>query len=155
MNIEDRLQEISDTLKAIHTALASGAAVSAAAPAPAEAKVEKKAEKKAEPKKEEAAPTPAPSPAPAPAPAPAAAPAELNFDKDVLPALVEVSKSTKAGCGREGLVKMIKHFGLADGKKVPELATLNRHADVLAYAKALLEGRDPTAGAAATEGDLF
>ena len=142
MNIEDRLQQIVDTLKAIHTAIASGAAVSAAAPAPApaETKADKpKAEKaKAEPKKEEAA-------APAPAPAPVA-PAAVNWDTDVMPVLKQISSSTKEGHGRTGLTKLIAHFTDGKGKNIPDVQATNKHADVLAYAKALLAG-EPLPGA--------
>lgn len=146
MTIEATLQAIAETLKAIHTTLASGAAVSASAPAaaPAPAPAEVKAEKPPEvekPKKEKAS-------APAPAPTPAA----VNWDADVMPVLKKISSSAAAGHGRDGLTKLITHFTDGKGTNVPAVAAVNRHAEVLAYAKALLAG-EPLPGAAA-EDDL-
>lgn len=132
MHIEDRLAEISTVLKAIHVALTSGAAV-ASAPAPTAIPAPAAAAKK------EPAPAPKKEPAPAPTPAPAAAKKEgPDFDKDVMPLLKQLVASAQPGHGRQGLIDLLKHFGLKDGSKVPDLAALDRAGEVLEYVKALL-----------------
>ena len=141
MTIEATLNEIVTTLKAIHTALASGAAVSTTAEAAAPVAETKKT--KADTKKPEAAAPVAP-PVAAPAPAPAAKAAD--WKADVMPVLLEINKSTKPEHGRAGLLKIMSNFGLPDGSKVPDLEKLGKHDEVLAYAKGVLSGE--TAGAA-------
>lgn len=128
MHIEERLEQIATLLQAIHTALTSAAAVTPAA-APATTKPAK---------------TPAAAPAAAPA-APAAAPAApavkaTSWKDDVMPKILELNKSTKPGHGREGVLKLLAQFGLPEGSKVPALEPLNKHAEVLAAAQALLDG---------------
>lgn len=126
MHIEERLEQIATLLQGIHTALASAAAVTPAA-APAVTKPAK---------------TPAAAPAaPAPAPAPAApAVKATSWKDDVMPKILELNKSTKPGHGREGVLKLLAQFGLPEGSKVPALEPLNKHAEVLAAAQALLDG---------------
>lgn len=143
MHIEARLEAIHTVLTAIHTALVSGAAVAAPAPAPA-------AETKADKPKAEAKPKAEPKPEPKSE----AKPAAITWKDNVMPTLLEVNKSTKAGCGRDGLLSLMKHFGLPDGSKVPALEALNKNDEVLAAAKALLAG-EPIPGAASTEDDVF
>ena len=113
------------------SALAAGAPTPAAAEKPAAGKsgksekAETKAETKAEPKGEAKA---------------------LVWKDDVLPVLMSINKSDKPGHGREGIVAVMKQFGLDPAKdKVPALEALGKHVEVLAFAKGVLEG---TGGAA-------
>jgi hypothetical protein len=127
MHIEERLEQIATLLQAIHTALSSSAAVTPAV-APAATK-----------------PAKAPAAAPATlaaAPAAPAAPAvkATSWKDDVMPKILELNKSTKPGHGREGVLKLLAQFGLPEGSKVPALEPLNKHAEVLAAAQALLDG---------------
>lgn len=59
--------------------------------------------------------------------------------KEVLAALQDVNKSTKAGHGREGILALLKQFG-CEGKTVPALEPLGKHAAILAAARAMLDG---------------
>jgi DNA replication initiation complex subunit (GINS family) len=141
MTIEATLQQIADTLKAIHTVIASGAAVATAAapaadtPAADKPKAETKTTKAT--KTETAADKPKADTPPA-----EKAP---DWKADVMPVLLEINKSTKPEHGRAGLLKVMGHFGLPDGSKVPDLEKLGKHAEVLAFAKGVLNG-EPAAG---------
>ena len=132
MTIEAKLEETNSILKTLHTMIASALAATAEKPA-ASGKAEKpaasgKAEKpetKAETKTEAKG---------------------LSWKDDVLPTLMAINKSDKPGHGREGIVSVMKQFGLDPAKdKVPALEALGKHAEVLAFAKGVLEG---TGGAA-------
>ena len=57
--------------------------------------------------------------------------------KDVLTAIQELNKSDKPGHGRDGVLAVLKQFGL-EGKKVPQLEALGKHAEVLAFVKSLM-----------------
>ena len=57
--------------------------------------------------------------------------------KDVLTAIQELNKSEKPGHGRDGVLAVLKQFGL-EGQKVPKLETLGKHAEVLAFVKSLM-----------------
>lgn len=59
--------------------------------------------------------------------------------KEVLAALQDVNKSTKAGHGRDGILALLKQFG-CEGKTVPALEPLGKHAAILAAARAMLDG---------------
>lgn len=59
--------------------------------------------------------------------------------KEVLAALQDVNKSTKAGHGRDGILALLKQFG-CEGKTVPALEPLGKHSAILAAARALLDG---------------
>ncbi len=131
MHIEERLEQITALLQAIHTALSSAAAVT---PAKADKAVKATAAPAAAPAA--AAPTPAPAPA---APAVKA----VSWKDDVMPKILELNKSTKPGHGREGVLKLLSTFGLPEGSKVPALEPLGKHAEVLAAAQALLDGTAP------------
>lgn len=70
----------------------------------------------------------------------ATAPAEAASEtpwKDVLTAIQELNKSEKPGHGRDGVLAVLKQFGL-EGQKVPKLETLGKHAEVLAFVKSLM-----------------
>jgi hypothetical protein len=136
MTIEATLNDVLSTLKAIHTALASGAAVAPAATeptppaaAPADTKTRKPREVNTSPAATETKPA---------ATAPAAKAAD--WKTDVMPVLLDINKSSKPEHGRAGLLNVMSKFGLPDGSKVPDLEKLGKHAEVLAYAKAVLAG---------------
>lgn len=57
--------------------------------------------------------------------------------KDVLTAIQELNKSDKPGHGRDGVLAVLKQFGL-EGKKVPQLEALGKHGEVLAFVKSLM-----------------
>lgn len=57
--------------------------------------------------------------------------------KDVLKAIQELNASDKPGHGRDGVLAVLKQFGL-EGKKVPQLETLGKHAEVMAFVKSLM-----------------
>ena len=59
--------------------------------------------------------------------------------KEVLAALQDVNKSTKAGHGRDGILALLKQFS-CEGKTVPALEPLGKHSAILAAARALLDG---------------
>lgn len=59
--------------------------------------------------------------------------------KEVLAALQDVNKSTKAGHGRDGILALLKQFG-CEGKTVPALEPLGKHSAILAAARAMLDG---------------
>ena len=70
----------------------------------------------------------------------ATAPAEAASEtpwKDVLTAIQELNKSEKPGHGRDGVLAVLKQFGL-EGQKVPKLEALGKHAEVLAFVKSLM-----------------
>lgn len=134
MSLEQQISELNNSIKALVVAIGSAFAAGQMATAtladvgtqsttdkPAkDTKAEKPA--KAETKKADDKPTTA----------------EVTW-KDTLAKILEVSKSDKPGCGREGVTTLMKKFK-ADAKKVPELEALNKHAEILAAATALLEG---------------
>lgn len=137
MTLEAKVEETNSILKTIHTmlasALATGASTAAAEKPAASGKADKpaasgkaeKAEAKSETKTEAKG---------------------LSWKDDVLPTLMAINKSDKPGHGREGIVSVMKQFGLDPAKdKVPALEALGKHAEVLAFAKGVLEG---TGGAA-------
>ena len=137
MTLEAKVEETNSILKTLHTmiasALAAGTSTAAAEKPAASGTAEKpaasgkaeKAEAKAETKTEAKA---------------------LSWKDDVLPTLMAINKSDKPGHGREGIVSVMKQFGLDPAKdKVPALEALGKHAEVLAFAKGVLEG---TGGAA-------
>ena len=61
--------------------------------------------------------------------------------KEVLTALQEVNKSTKAGHGRDGILALLKQFG-CEGKTVPAMEALGQHAAILAATNALLSASE-------------
>jgi hypothetical protein len=128
MTIEAKLEETNSILKTLHTMIASALAAgtpAATAEKPAASGKAEKAETKAETKTEAKG---------------------LSWKDDVLPTLMAINKSDKPGHGREGIVSVMKQFGLDPAKdKVPALEALGKHAEVLAFAKGVLEG---TGGAA-------
>lgn len=64
--------------------------------------------------------------------------------KDVLTAIQELNKSDKPGHGRDGVMAVLKQFGL-EGQKVPALEALGKHADILKFTRELID--DATAAA--------
>ena len=134
MTIEASLANIQDILQKIHTAIASGAQVAATAAD------SKPAETKAADKPKAADKTKA-------ADKSADKPKEVTWKDNVLPVLMKINGSTAAGHGRDGLLKVLAQFGL-EGKRVPDLEALGKHADVLDYATKVLEGKleEATAG---------
>lgn len=84
-----------------------------------------------------AAPTTAAATTPA-ATTPAASTASGAPDwKSVLGAIQALNKSTEPGHGRDGVLAVLTHFGLA-GQKVPALEGLNKHAEILAFVNKML-----------------
>lgn len=145
MTLEAKVEETNSILKTIHTmlasALATGASTAAAEKPAASGKADKpaasgkaeKAEAKSETKTD-------------------AKDRALSWKDDVLPTLMAINKSDKPGHGREGIVSVMKQFGLDPAKdKVPALEALGKHAEVLAFAKGVLEG---TAASGAADDDL-
>ena len=128
MTIEAKLEETNSILKTLHTMIASALAAgtpAATAEKPAASGKAEKPETKAETKTEAKG---------------------LSWKDDVLPTLMAINKSDKPGHGREGIVSVMTQFGLNPAKdKVPALEALGKHAEVLAFAKGVLEG---TGGAA-------
>lgn len=59
----------------------------------------------------------------------------------VMAQIKALNAGTAPGQGRDGVLATLKHFGM-DGKKVPELATLGKNDDILAFVNGLL---NPTA----------
>ncbi len=59
--------------------------------------------------------------------------------KDCLTAIQALNKSTEPGHGRDGVMAVLKQFGL-EGQKVPALEALNKHAEVLKFTNDLLNG---------------
>ncbi len=59
--------------------------------------------------------------------------------KDVLTAIQELNKSDKPGHGRDGVMAVLKQFGL-EGQKVPALEALGKHADILKFTRELIAG---------------
>jgi hypothetical protein len=55
----------------------------------------------------------------------------------VLGAIQALNKSDKPGHGRDGVLAVLKQFGL-EGKKVPQLEGLGKNAEVLAFVNSLL-----------------
>lgn len=148
MTLEAKVEETNSILKTIHTmlasALATGASTAAAEKPAASGKADKpaasgKAEKPAASGKAEKAEAKSETKTDAKDKA-------LSWKDDVLPTLMAINKSDKPGHGREGIVSVMKQFGLDPAKdKVPALEALGKHAEVLAFAKGVLEG---TGGAA-------
>jgi hypothetical protein len=64
--------------------------------------------------------------------------AEVEFPT-VLAAFMLLSKSEAPGHGREGCMKILKHYLPHDDKpSVPKLAALNKHAEILSVVQTLL-----------------
>lgn len=59
--------------------------------------------------------------------------------KDCLTAIQALNKSDKPGHGRDGVMAVLKQFGL-EGQKVPALEGLNKHAEILKFTNDLLAG---------------
>lgn len=136
MSIENTLTSIDESLKQIVSLLSNQSAPTA--------EVQQAQEKKTRAKKSDTAAPAEAAPAvveekkevPAPAPAPAVVASEIPW-KDVLTAIQELNKSEKPGHGRDGVLAVLKQFGL-EGQKVPKLETLGKHAEVLAFVKSLM-----------------
>lgn len=58
----------------------------------------------------------------------------------VLGAIQALNKSDKPGHGRDGVLAVLKQFGL-EGKKVPQLEALGKNAEVLAFVNSLLNAQ--------------
>jgi len=137
MTIEAKLEETNSILKTLHTMIASALAAGTPAATAEKPAASGKTEKPAASGKAEKAETKAETKTEAKG---------LSWKDDVLPTLMSINKSDKPGHGREGIVSVMKQFGLDPAKdKVPALEALNKHAEVLAFAKGVLEG---TGGAA-------
>lgn len=65
---------------------------------------------------------------------------EVTF-KQVTDSILELSKHTGPNGGRDGVLAVLKQFG-CEGKKVPDLAGLNKNADILAFVKAQMAPAD-------------
>jgi hypothetical protein len=139
MTLEAKVEETNSILKTIHTMLASALATGASTAAADKPAASGKAEKPAASGKAEKAEAKSETKTDAKDKA-------LSWKDDVLPTLMAINKSDKPGHGREGIVSVMKQFGLDPAKdKVPALEALGKHAEVLAFAKGVLEG---TGGAA-------
>ena len=79
---------------------------------------------------------PASVPTSTPATPPQAASADTPW-QTVLGAIQALNKSDKPGHGRDGVLAVLKQFGL-EGKKVPHLEGLGKNAEVLAFVNSLL-----------------
>lgn len=145
MSFENTLASIDESLKQIVSLLTNQA--------PATAEPQQTQEKKTRAKKESGeekkevlapaatAPQTATTVPTATAPAVAASVPDSTASttpwKDVLTAIQELNKSEKPGHGRDGVLAVLKQFGL-EGKKVPVLETLGKHAEVLGFVKSLM-----------------
>ena len=139
MTLEAKVEETNSILKTIHTMLASALATGASTAAADKPAASGKAEKPAASGKAEKAEAKSETKTDAKDKA-------LSWKDDVLPTLMAINKSDKPGHGRDGIVSVMKQFGLDPAKdKVPALEALGKHAEVLAFAKGVLEG---TGGAA-------
>jgi len=157
MSIENTLAAIDDSLKQIVTLLtAQQSASDEAQPSPEKKTRTRKSDTPASPaaadeKKPEASasvptattePTatapaaPASVPTSTPATPPQAASADTPW-QTVLGAIQALNKSDKPGHGRDGVLAVLKQFGL-EGKKVPHLEGLGKNAEVLAFVNSLL-----------------
>lgn len=139
MTLEAKVEETNSILKTIHTMLASALATGASTAAAEKPAASGKADKPAASGKAEKAEAKSETKTDAKDKA-------LSWKDDVLPTLMAINKSDKPGHGREGIVAVMTQFGLDPAKdKVPALEALGKHAEVLAFAKGVLEG---TGGAA-------
>jgi hypothetical protein len=139
MTLEAKVEETNSILKTIHTMLASALATGASTAAAEKPAASGKADKPAASGKAEKAEAKSETKTDAKDKA-------LSWKDDVLPTLMAINKSDKPGHGREGIVSVMKQFGLDPAKdKVPALEALGKHVEVLAFAKGVLEG---TGGAA-------
>lgn len=87
------------------------------------------------------APTTAPAATPAATtPAASTASSEVQW-KEVLGAIQALNKGTAPGQGRDGVMAVLKQFGL-EGQKVPALEALGMHADILAFVQGLMTPAD-------------
>jgi len=57
--------------------------------------------------------------------------------KSVLATIQALNKSTEPGHGRDGVIAVLSHFGLA-GQKVPALEALGKHAEIMAFVNKML-----------------
>lgn len=149
MSIENTLNRIDESLKQIVSLLSNQSAPTAEAQQAQEKKTRAKKSDTAAPAEaapvvvEEKKEVPAPAAAtqqPATTVPTATAPAVVASEtpwKDVLTAIQELNKSEKPGHGRDGVLAVLKQFGL-EGQKVPKLETLGKHAEVLAFVKSLM-----------------
>lgn len=159
MSIENTLASIDDSLKQIVTLLTAQQSASAEAQPSQEKKTRaRKSDTPAAPavadeKKPDApaateqptattAPTATAPAAPASVPTstPATPPQPASVDtpwQTVLGAIQALNKSDKPGHGRDGVLAVLKQFGL-EGKKVPQLEALGKNAEVLAFVNSLL-----------------
>lgn len=157
MSIENTLASIDSSLQQIVTLLtAQQSASDEAQPSPEKKTRTRKSDTPASPaatdeKKPEASasvptattePTatapaaPASVPTSTPATPPQAASADTPW-QTVLGAIQALNKSGKPGHGRDGVLAVLKQFGL-EGKKVPHLENLGKNAEVLAFVNSLL-----------------
>lgn len=160
MSIESTLSSIDDSLKQIVTLLTAQQSNAEAQPSQekktrtrksdtsaATVTEEKKFESPAatEPQPATTAPTATAPAAPASVPTsttdtpqqPAPAASADTPWQTVLGAIQALNKSDKPGHGRDGVLAVLKQFGL-EGKKVPHLEGLGKNAEVLAFVNSLL-----------------
>ena len=174
MTIEAKLDELIEINRAILTAIQSGATVAAPAAAPAEAPAkrgrkaaEKTEEPAAEAPKEQApaaevtaspAPTPettaASEPSATPAPATASEPTSVPADEVTFAQVTEAIRklnadlnAQQAGKGRDAILGILTKFlGTSDGKRVPDLESAGKNAEILAYVQSLQQGGEDDLG---------
>ena len=154
MSIENTLASIDSSLQQIVTLLTAQQSASAEAQPSQEKKTRTRksdtAPSVADEKKPEApAATEQPTATTAPTATVQAAPASVPTSttetppqadthwQTVLGAIQALNKSDKPGHGRDGVLAVLKQFGL-EGKKVPQLEGLGKNAEVLAFVNSLL-----------------
>lgn len=131
MSLEQQISELNNTIKALTVALGSALAATQIASSTPVAEV---ADKKTEDKPAKTTKTEAKADKKEDKPATK----EVTW-KEALDAIMAINKSDKEGHGRPGVTKVMQHFN-PDAKKVPELEALGKHAEILAFAKGVLEG---------------
>jgi hypothetical protein len=151
------LETIAKTGGTIAQATAQLGAPDAAAPTPAPVagKGKKGNEKVTEAAANAAATVAAPAAsAPPPAAAPAASSDAAPAWEAVLPQIQALNKGTADGQGRDGVMALLRHFGLDPdkGQTVPALKPLGKNSEILAFIKARME--PAAAPAQAAELDL-
>lgn len=174
MTIEAKLDELIEINRAILIAIQSGAAVTAPAAAPAEAPAkrgrkgaEKTEEPAAEAPKEQApaaevtaspAPTPetpaASEPSAPPAPATASEPTSAPTDEVAFAQVTEAIRklntdlnAQQAGKGRDAILDILTKFlGTAEGKRVPDLESAGKNAEIMAYVQSLQKAGEDDLG---------
>lgn len=158
MSLEQAIQENTEAVRALVAALQSGAQIAAVAePDPAG---EPKARRGRPPKSETAAQSAKDEPAASTTPetattAPTATPQaesasvekqqDIPFD-NVTKKIVELNKAK----GRDAVMSVIENFlgegAVAKGKKVPDLASVGKNADIVAFVDGLLAPADDDLG---------